>query len=175
VCPRCQGVWIEQAEVNNLVQKLLVPRYTEADELLAEWEVAEHTGTLPSDFWKEDTLECPKGHGSMGKHYYGGSHIGVDQCQECYGFWLDGGELKAIAREITPDPLLESAWQELMRDQREFREKIKELELLPATIASYFIIAKSIPMMFAIAGALVIKVIVQGVIKADQYRSEQTQ
>ncbi len=167
-CPLCQGVWIEQSEVKRLVNKLLVPKYTDTDELINEFEVAESKGVLPKDFWIEDKLECPHGHGNMGKHYFGGSHIGVDQCQTCKGFWLNGGELKAIAKQVEPNPKIDAAWQEFIRDQTNFREKLQKLSSLPASIASYFLMAKNIPMLFALTGAVLLKFIIDGVISADR-------
>jgi len=167
-CPLCQGVWIEQSEVRNLVNKLLVPRYTDADELISEFEVAESKGSLPKDFWSEARLDCPRHHGSMSKHFFAGGHIGVDQCQVCKGFWLDGGELKAIARDVKPNPELDVVWQEFIRDQRSFREKFERLASLPASVVSYFAIAKTLPMLFALTGAVLIKFIVEEIISADR-------
>jgi Zn-finger nucleic acid-binding protein len=103
VCPKCQGVWLEQVEVRKLVRHLTVPEYSTVDELLSEWEGAEHAGTLPRDFWAESKLICPKEGAQMQKHYFAGSDIGVDHCHVCKGFWLDGGELKAVASYVEPD------------------------------------------------------------------------
>ena len=69
---------------------------------------------------------------------------------------------------MKPDPKLDMAWKDFINDQNDFREKIQNLSSLPASIASYFVLAKSIPVMFAIAGALVLKVLIDGVIDADK-------
>ena len=167
-CPLCQGVWIEQSEVRQLVNKLLVPRYTEADEIIKEFEVAESEGSLPKEFWAEARLDCPRHHGQMSKHYFGGSHVGVDQCQTCRGFWLDGGELKAIAKQMEPNPKLDAAWEDFIRDQKNFREKLEKLSSLPASIASYFVMVKSLPVLVALTGAVLLKFIIDGIINADR-------
>ena len=52
----------------------------------------------------------------MKKHYFAGTLIGLDQCQVCKGFWLDGGELQAIAEEVKPNPTIEAAIAELSRE-----------------------------------------------------------
>lgn len=90
ICPKCQGVWLEQQEVRNLIRHFSLPKYSSADELLAEWKTLENSGTPPENFWTEDKLTCTKDGSQMQKHYLAGSKIGVDQCQLCKGYWLDG-------------------------------------------------------------------------------------
>lgn len=104
VCTKCQGVWIEQVEVKKLVNHLSIPDYSQVDELLKEWNVSESQGTAPVDFWKESKLICPVDRSQMQKHYFAGSNIGVDHCLVCKGFWLDGGELQAVAKYVRPNP-----------------------------------------------------------------------
>jgi Zn-finger nucleic acid-binding protein len=104
VCPKCQGVWLDNGEVRRLVRHLSVPEFSSVDELFKAWEVSERQGTTPIDFWVEDKLTCPKEGAQMQKHYFAGSHIGVDHCLICKGFWLDGGELQAVARYVEPNP-----------------------------------------------------------------------
>ncbi len=145
-----------------------MPSYTMVDELIDEWEISENKGTLPKDFWVEDKLKCPNGHGHMSKHYFAGSNIGVDQCQTCQGFWLDGGELKAVARDVKPNPQLDKAWQTAIRDAKELDKSIKELALLPATIAGYATYMKSMPIALALAVGLLLKFIVEKTIQADK-------
>ena len=132
VCPKCQGVWLEQQEVKQIVQHLSIPEYNELNTVISAWEVAEHTGTAPKDFWVEDKLVCPRDSVHMMKHYFPGSTIGVDHCLTCKGFWLDEGELHAIARYVAPNPTLERAWQMVIQDQKDWEKKMKELSELPA-------------------------------------------
>jgi Zn-finger nucleic acid-binding protein len=103
VCPKCQGVWMEQDEVRKLVRYLSIPEYSNVDEILNNWEASEHLGTAPKDFWSEGKFQCPKEGAQMQKHYFAGSNIGVDQCHVCKGFWLEGGELQAVAKYVSKD------------------------------------------------------------------------
>ena len=132
ICPKCQGVWLEQQEVKEIVQHLSVPEYNAVNDIISAWEVAEHTGTAPKDFWVEDKLVCPRDGVHMKKHYFAGSTIGVDHCLDCKGFWLDEGELHAIAKYVAPNPTLERAWQMVIQDQKDLEKKMKELSELPA-------------------------------------------
>ena len=135
VCPKCDGVWLEKEEVRKLTRHFSVPKYSTVDELMDEWDVIVNQGTAPDDFWSEDKLVCSKDNSQMFKHYFAGSNVGVDQCQVCQGFWLDGGELHAIAKYIGPDPDLDKAWQSFIRDDNEWREKMEKAKLLPANLA----------------------------------------
>lgn len=118
VCPKCQGVWLEQLEVRKLIRHFTIPDHSDVDELLSTWERVEYTGTIPKDFWREDKLLCPRDGAQMSKHYFAGTLIGVDQCQLCKGFWLDGGELQAIAEEVQPNPVIDAAIAELGRESQ---------------------------------------------------------
>lgn len=104
VCPKCQGVWLEQTEVQKLVRYLALPEHTDVDELLEKWENSGCGTTTPGDFWQEAKLICPKEGAQMQKHYFAGTGVGIDQCQVCKGFWLDGGELQAVAKLAAPNP-----------------------------------------------------------------------
>lgn len=124
VCPKCDGVWLEQSEVGNLVRHFMVPQYSSADELLAAWEHEEDRGTTsPKDFWVEAKLTCPHDRAQMQKHYFAGSSVGVDHCLVCKGFWLDGGELQAIASLTKSDPSKEALGIGLARLEGEIAAK----------------------------------------------------
>lgn len=135
-CSKCNGVWLEKSEVKNLISSLATPGQSTVDEELQSWEVAQSTGTLPKDFWVEDTVQCPQDGTVMKKHYFAGTMIGVDQCQVCQGFWFDGGELHAAAHLAMPDHQLEQAYRTLLRDNIEWENKVTELKMLPGNIAS---------------------------------------
>lgn len=115
VCSKCQGVWMEQTAVRKLIRHLAIPEYSDVDEALKNWGTLISEGTAPRDFWQEGKLTCPKEGAQMQKHYFAGSHIGVDHCLFCKGFWFDGGELQAIAELAKPDPARELLGLEMAR------------------------------------------------------------
>ena len=107
VCPRCQGVWLDGGEFKQLMD-LFTFAPAEAERIRNHsWvdgrEDAGHT--QPREFWQETPHRCPIDRTEMKKHYIAGSTIGVDSCDTCHGFWLDGPELAALARYVGPDPL----------------------------------------------------------------------
>jgi Zn-finger nucleic acid-binding protein len=135
VCPKCHGVWLDYGEVRKLVHHFSIPRYSNVDELINQWEVVESSSTHPKDFWIEDRLTCPNEGTKMKKHYFAGSLIGVDQCQKCKGFWLDGGELQAVAKYFEPNPELDKAWQLVIKDEKEWNRMLVDMKRLPTKIA----------------------------------------
>ena len=164
VCPKCDGVWMEQSEVRSLTRHISRPYLSYVDEILAEWEVVENKGTIPDDFWSEDKLVCSKDGTQMKKHYFAGSHIGVDQCHTCKGFWFDGGELHAVAKYFEPNPALDNAWQEFLRDKKEWREKVSNLSGIPTTMASFGLLFPASPTI-AVMGSFIIKTIIDILVK----------
>tara|TARA_B100000508_G_scaffold139517_1_gene138019 strand:- start:2160 stop:2741 length:582 start_codon:yes stop_codon:yes gene_type:complete len=166
VCPKCDGVWIESTELGSLVRKLQLPEYTSTDELLAQWDAVKNSGDLPKDFWAEDIILCPHGHGNMSKHYYAGSDIGIDQCQICQGIWLDGGELHSVAQYVEPNPDLDRAWQTVIQDQNKQRKDLENLQRLPARIAGIALSATTLPGLMAVAAGFVAQAAIDGLTKA---------
>lgn len=138
VCPKCDGVWIEQHAVRNLVRHLSIPEYSNVDELLAEWEAIEHRGTAPKDFWSEDKLACPREGAQMQKHYFAGSRIGVDHCLICKGFWLDGGELHAVAEYVGPSPETDALGRLVVRSWGDWEDKgaVRLADAIPVLLVS---------------------------------------
>lgn len=107
VCPRCHGVWLDGGEMKQLMD-LFTFSPAEAERIhLHTWLDSDSASghTVPKEFWSEARYRCPVDRTEMVKHYIAGSTIGVDSCDVCQGFWLDGPELAALAKYVGPDPL----------------------------------------------------------------------
>ncbi|MCA9355870.1 zf-TFIIB domain-containing protein [Candidatus Kaiserbacteria bacterium] len=163
-CPKCQGVWLEQQEVRNLIRHFSFPKYSSADELLAEWKTLENSGTPPENFWIEDKLTCTKDGSQMQKHYLAGSKIGVDQCQLCKGFWLDGGELKAVASYVGPDPESDRIGRLMLRDWDLAKTGLDATKLVDVISVSLLASGKPTYALYII-GELIIRLIIDKVRK----------
>lgn len=113
---------MEKVAVRSLSSQLRFPQLTRLDELFTEWQVASSEGTLPKDFWSEDTIDCPRDGTKLRKHYFAGSTIGVDQCPACGIFWFDGGELHAVTELALPNPQQDLLARAFITDSAEFNE-----------------------------------------------------
>ena len=86
-CPGCGGIWLDQGELDRLV---------DAEDEDVRW--------MDLDLWREarqvrgsvSHRECLNGHGPLVALTYGDSDIKVDVCRTCGGVWLDAGELQKI-------------------------------------------------------------------------------
>lgn len=82
-CPTCEGTFMdsmELAQVLGLSKDLAMERLTLDD--------------IPQ-------LRCPACNARMASHWFSlARRVMVDKCPACHGVWLDGGELKALIREI---------------------------------------------------------------------------
>jgi Zn-finger nucleic acid-binding protein len=136
VCSVCHGVWLEKEEVRKLTRDLTRPTLNEVDDIIDTWEKVGDGETVPADFWQEEKLSCPKDGTRMRKHFFAGSKIGVDQCPTCQAFWLDGGELQAVAELMKPDFDADRAAQLFIRDNNDWHKKLREIQSLPATVVS---------------------------------------
>ncbi len=77
VCPVCKGVWFDKDEMEeiekNAVLELKPPRNAAIS-----------------------LRKCPRCRTGMKTFPYPQTHAEIDQCPECRGLWLDGGEFKEI-------------------------------------------------------------------------------
>jgi tRNA(Ile2) C34 agmatinyltransferase TiaS len=48
-------------------------------------------------------VRCPKCPGDLESYTFQG--FALDRCQNCGGIWMDKGELEAVIRKVTRDPL----------------------------------------------------------------------
>jgi len=167
ICPQCQGVWIGQDQVRKLVRHISMPNLSLIDEMLQEWVANKNEKlTPPKDFWTEDKLICSQDNTQMKKHYFAGSKVGVDQCQKCKRFWLDGGELQAVVQYVKPDHALDQAWQDFIREDNEWRKKMENANAIPAKIV--LMLANPKYALIAI-GSFIAQVVVD-VLRSKEYR-----
>src|ERR1043166_3033266 len=89
-CPKCGGMFLEHGQLNQVADKTPGdPEYSTVD-----LDAGRHGDDYP-------TINCPRGNAPMAKVDFNvDSSIILDYCQTCHGFWLDGGELARINKEV---------------------------------------------------------------------------
>src|SRR2546428_9780445 len=94
ICPTCNGLFLDQKEIRTLTGS------SSLNKLLTKY--------LGLD--ADSQLICPNCGGLMDGEDAGG--VRVDVCLDCYGVWLDAGELERLGamsdaefREFTPDKI----------------------------------------------------------------------
>ena len=88
ICPACGSLWLDAGELDKMAFQVAGSiEFCSGDK-------AEAAGT--------PTRQCPRCEGSSLHKviFLGYSDILMDHCQNCGGFWLDGGELDLINREL---------------------------------------------------------------------------
>ena len=86
-CPGCNGIFLDEGELGDIVRLMKLYRSVELEEPEAE--------TL--DGSNRDPYICPAdGSTPMTREDYGG--LPVDTCSDCRGVWLDDGELVSLKR-----------------------------------------------------------------------------
>ena len=144
-CPRCHGIWVEQAAMRALLDKFMTKTPEEHAAALDRWHEIDGDGeTLPAEFWREDTIVCPIDRNNLKKHYFPGTMIGLDHCLVCRRYWIDGDEVGAIAEYVKPDPVhdelargyahlaakpINEAYKERSRKSRSFGESWQDILL----------------------------------------------
>lgn len=129
-CMKCGGVWFDYSELQATVKNFVN----------GEWEqsynfnvVGKNLISEESKKWKETKeLLCPKDGVIMTEYVYAGdSHIRINECKTCGGFWLDGDELNQIWEYLKPNKHVETlgkAWIMLMQDADRMRKEFKDFE-----------------------------------------------
>ena len=106
-CQQCHGVWLDTDELRTLVSHFSAD---ETNKFLQLKDRADLRKTPPGEFWSETEHSCPHDGTKLGRRYFGGnSGIGIEYCQQCSGFWFDGGELESIRKVVAPNPRLDAA------------------------------------------------------------------
>jgi Zn-finger nucleic acid-binding protein len=86
-CKKCKGMLVAMGAFEGLIAQ------TRGAHPGTEIPVADDGSDLSRK------LKCPLCHHVMETHfYYGGGHVVIDDCERCELNWLDGGELRRIAR-----------------------------------------------------------------------------
>jgi len=106
VCSKCQGIWFD----NNELKKILGNRK------LANY-LTKHIGTQ-----SKSKLVCPHCGWLMDLEY--AEDVEIDVCLNCYGAWLDNGELERLKEKsevgYTGDKEVKAVeeWEEMMAKRR---------------------------------------------------------
>ncbi len=118
-CSRCEGEWLDAAELGHIVKAREV-RFNDEERQA----VAAATKITPVDVQREDRdLHCPKCDGQTDSINYGGdTGIVIDKCTACGGIWLDKGELEQIQ-------MLVEGWKDgLSGDLAKYGPKLRKIE-----------------------------------------------
>ena len=92
-CRKCNGEWLDEAELGKIVKLREVKFGPEERRAIAESTTI--TGVVVSDVDRD--LKCPKCNGTTDAvNYAGDTGIVIDRCTSCHGVWLDAGELEKI-------------------------------------------------------------------------------
>ena len=93
-CHQCDGIWCDRGELDSLraakvedIEEVLERKY--GDPEYQEGDV-------------DARMRCPRCGSDtrlLERHYTYVNPVKIDQCQKCYGMWLDDGELNAIIGE----------------------------------------------------------------------------
>jgi len=88
ICEACGSIWFDAGEMDAVV--------------LPVYRSVEKSSTERAQGVSEPLRQCPRcGDAYMNKVLFlAYSDILLDRCWKCHGFWLDGGELKLINRNL---------------------------------------------------------------------------
>jgi membrane associated rhomboid family serine protease/Zn-finger nucleic acid-binding protein len=101
VCPGCNGIWSDAGEFVNLVSELAKSQEI-APETLQLFKPRE---ARPPGKIEEGPRMCPRCNAGMRKFNYAyDSNVFLDKCPNCGGIWMDGGEVRQIARYLKHNP-----------------------------------------------------------------------
>ena len=88
-CATCRGIWFDKQEL----RQLLASAIQQADELFGEG-----TGDAPN--LDQQQGSCPRCSITLSRHEsLAVDGLTYDQCMQCRGAWLDGGELARLVRD----------------------------------------------------------------------------
>ena len=105
----CGGMWFDPFELKKMNEKHEVgPDFMR--------EVGKARRKLVD---KKPRLKCPKDDATMLRHFHSVlKEVEIDQCSNCYGHWLDGGEFQKIINQFSDE-------KERLQVTQEFFEKLK--------------------------------------------------
>jgi Zn-finger nucleic acid-binding protein len=87
ICEACGSLWLDAGELDKMAFQVNGSiEFSSKDEV---------------ESISEPAKECPRcEHAVLGKVSFVGSDIVLDRCRSCGGFWLDGGELDLVNKEL---------------------------------------------------------------------------
>lgn len=138
-CDTCGGVWFDEDELKKTAQAFAwgIPAQVE------EFAPILKKNDVPDAVTKKDLpygegVTCPvDGNKTVRFIYAGDSHIVLDRCAKCQGFWFDGDELVRMAGYLKPSA--RDLMGKLMVTEMKNTEKVmEEIALLPLKIAGLF-------------------------------------
>jgi uncharacterized protein len=113
-CVRCQGHWFDRGELRLAKDK-------QDDDI--RWLDFDPFGKDAEEFsTASEGKRCPKCAEQMKALTYRQSKVVIDKCPECYGVWLDHGELEKIVKYLTDILLTKSAGDYTKATFRQFLE-----------------------------------------------------
>lgn len=114
-CKKCGGIWFGKDELKKIRD--------ERDKNLSwlDFDLWSDANQLESE--EGDFISCPNDSKDLFKIKYGTSGVIVDVCLDCYGVWLDKGELDKILNKLE-EKVNSETLPEYLKD---LGEEIKEL------------------------------------------------
>jgi Zn-finger nucleic acid-binding protein len=135
VCPICQSIWFDTNELYKINEYFTNDYFLNKSKDLGRWLSLPGEGsTLPKDFWHEAHLFCPKEGSQMRKHYFAGTKIGIDNCEVCQGFFIEGEEFKSIWEEVSPNPLYDNLAKHMWSEMKDGERLLAEIANIPLTL-----------------------------------------
>ena len=120
-CPRCEGMWLDYAELDQLEDTAFADDPTK--------------GTMMFSSEGSDLL-CPRCEGHMKWFRYRHYDLELDFCRAEHGFWLDKGEEKRVievmeqrAKDLKRSASAEVEWSRFLSSlkSKSFLDKVKDL------------------------------------------------
>lgn len=128
-CFLCGGVWFDYDELQATLKTFTA----------GEWESSYDFNKVNKNPINEETkrwrpakeLLCPRDSSLMREYIYAGdSHVHINECQTCGGFWFDGDELMQVWEYLKPNHAAEAlgkAWIDLMEEGKREQEELQGL------------------------------------------------
>lgn len=79
-CPECDGIWLDHGELKEILQERISERANPRDMAAAD----------------RSHRMCPDCDRELFERHFINSRVRIDQCIQCAGIFLDGGELEQI-------------------------------------------------------------------------------
>lgn len=100
-CPQCGGIWFDEGELKRC--------QAAGSFAYLEMEAAAHPSVLPVDT-SESGRTCPNCDTRLSSYnYLYTSEIELDECDDCFGVWVQDGELQKMADFLASERSRESS------------------------------------------------------------------